>query len=202
MRRRSLSFSASLRLCVCLIAVSIVASGCAKPNKANIELRKKNAELTSKVESLQRQHAADSASLAAKEKPGTTLPSLPSERLDQLFTVHGLSFGKLTGVDPDGKGLKVYIVPTDGAGEPIKAAGSFVVKAFDLAGKGDSGMKQWDFPLDQAAKNWFGKATLYTYVLTLPLQEMPKRGEVTVHVTFTDALTGREFSAQRVIKIP
>jgi hypothetical protein len=185
-----------------LIGLPITLIGCAKPNKANIELRKKNAELRDKVEMLERQHAGDVASIAAMQKPGTTLPSLSNERLGELFTVHGISFGRLTGIDPDQKGLKAYVVPTDGAGEPLKAAGSFVIDAFDLSRKEDGAIGHWEFPLDQAGKIWFGKATLYTYVLSLPTEKLPQRGEVTLKVTFTDALTGREFSGQRVVKIP
>ena len=107
----------------------------------------------------------------------TTVPSLPHERLATLFTTHGLQFGRLTGpADLDPKqpgedGLKVYVVPTDGHGQPLKAAGSFVVEAFDLA-KGDNArIGRWEFPLDQAAKNWFGQAMLYTYVLPAPWQQ-------------------------------
>jgi hypothetical protein len=42
---------------------------------------------------------------------------------------------------------------------------------------------------------------LYTYVLPVKCDRMPTGGDVTVRVTFTDGLTGREFSAQRVVKI-
>src|SRR3954451_23463112 len=98
MRRTISSFSASMRFGVQCFLGLMLATGCAKPNKANIELRKKNADLSAKVETLERQHAADMASLAAKEKGGTTVPSLASERLEQLFTVHGIEFGRLTGV--------------------------------------------------------------------------------------------------------
>ena len=40
-------------------AVAILAAGCSSPDKANITLRKQNAELRQQVETLQRQHEAD-----------------------------------------------------------------------------------------------------------------------------------------------
>jgi hypothetical protein len=186
-----------------LFPFSFFVVSCSSPNKANIELRKQNVELRTQVENLQRQHEADVAAIrAAEARGGTTVPALPSERLADLFTVHGLQFGKLTGVDPDrANALKVYVVPTDGAGEPIKAAGSFVVDAFDLSAGADVRLGRWEFPVREAAKNWFGKGLLYTYVLPLPLEKPAGHGEITLRVTFRDGLTGREFSGQRVVKI-
>jgi outer membrane murein-binding lipoprotein Lpp len=181
----------------------ILLAGCSSPNKANINLRKQNAELRTQLENLQREHEADVAAIrAAESRGGTTVPALPSERLAELFTVHGIQFGKLTGIDPDrANALKAYVVPTDGVGEPIKAAGSFVVEAFDLAAGADVRLGRWEFPVRDAAKNWFGKGLLYTYVLPLPLEKTPGHGEITLRVMFTDGLTGREFSEQRIVKI-
>jgi hypothetical protein len=186
-----------------MLGVFVVAGGCSSPDKANITLRKQNAELRSKIESLQRQHEADAASMRAIEaRNGTTLPTLPNDRVAELFTAHGLSFGKLTGKDPGkSNGLKVYVVPTDAAGEPLKAAGSFVIQAFDLAAGAENQVGRWEFPLAEASKNWFGKGLLYTYVLPLQLERTPAHHEITLRVVFKDALTGREIAAQRAVKI-
>jgi hypothetical protein len=177
--------------------------GCSKPNAANITLRKQNQELRQQIETLQRQHEADAASIKAMEsRGGTTVPTLPHDRISQLFTAQGLQFGRLTGADPDRENaLKAYVVPIDGAGEPIKASGSFVVEAFDLAAGADNRIGHWEFPIADAAKNWFGKGMLYTYVLPLSLEKRPEHAEITLRVTFHDALTGREISAQRAVKL-
>jgi hypothetical protein len=42
---------------------------------------------------------------------------------------------------------------------------------------------------------------LYTYVLSCPWQSPPKHSDITLKVTFTDALTGRAFTAQKSIKV-
>ncbi len=191
-RRRMWIVSASIAL----------AAGCSSPNKANIDLRKQNQQLQGEVDSLKRQHEADAATLRAMEAKSPGIASLPQERINQLFTVHGIQFGKLTGADPDDpKKLKVYVVPTDGEGQQIKAAGSFVVEAFDLSNGDNARVGHWEFPLDQAAKNWYGRAMLYTYVLSCPWQSPPKHSDITLKVTFTDALTGRAFTAQKSIKV-
>ena len=173
--------------------------GCSSPNKANIELRKQNQQLRDEVESLKRQHAGDAATISSLESRGTTVPSLPQTQIDKMFTVHGLKFGRLTGADP--KGVKVYVVPTDGAGQPIKAAGSFVIDAFDLAAGDNVRVAHCEHPLEQAEKNWYGQGMLYTYALECAWQTPPKHAEITVKVQFTDALTGRTFSEQKVLKV-
>ena len=191
--------------CASVVAVgaALLLTGCTTPSKANIELRKQNADLRSQIDSLKRQHEGDVASLAAAgQAHGTTVPVLPPERVDSLFTVTGLQFGRLTGADPEKPNtLEIYVVPTDAAGDVIKAAGTFSIDAFDLAAKDRDKIGHWDFSVDQAAKDWFGKAMLYTYVLDCPLSEVPQHGDITLRVTFTDALTQRSFTVQKVVKI-
>src|SRR5437763_746647 len=142
-----------------LAGIALALIGCKGPSAANIQLRKQNQELRAKVDDLERRHAADAAQIRAMESNTSTAPALPQERLDKLFTVHGLQIGRLTGVDEKGV-LKVYAVPTDDAGQQLKAAGSFVVEAFDLAKKDKPLVGRWEFDLDQARQNWFGQALL------------------------------------------
>src|SRR5687768_7991027 len=191
---------------VVIIATALV-SGCGSPNVASIKVRRENQDLRNKVAELERREQAHLAQIRAMESNATTVPSLPTERLNTLFTTHGLRFGRLTGAadldpkSPGNDGLKIYVVPTDGQGQPIKAAGSFVVEAFDLAKGENNHLGRWEYPLDQAAKNWFGQAMLYTYVLPASWQQQrPEHEDVTIRVTFTDALTGRQFSEQKVVK--
>jgi hypothetical protein len=192
---------------VVIVATAILSGGCSSPNAANIQVRRENQDLRNKVAELGRREQAHLAQIRAMESKSTTVPSLPSERLDTLFTTHGLRFGRLSGgadldpKQPGDDGLKIYVVPTDGQGQPIKAAGSFVVEAFDLA-KGDNArIGRWEYPLNEAAKNWFGQAMLYTYVLPAPWQQQrPEHGDLTIRVIFTDALTGRQFTEQKAVK--
>ena len=194
------------RFSIACVAILII-SGCSSPNAGAIKTRKENQELRNKIAELERREQAHLAQIRAMESKSTTVPSLPNQQLETLFTTPGLRFGRLTGgadldpKQPGDDGLKIYVVPTDGQGQPIKAAGSFVVEAFDLA-KGESArVGRWEYPLDQAPKNWFGQAMLYTYVLPAPWQQQrPEHGDLTIRVTFTDALTGRQFTEQKTIK--
>ena len=131
----------------------------------------------------------------------------PPQRLENLFTTHGLVLGRLTGgadldpATPGDEGLKVYAGLTDQSGQKFKAAGSFVVEAFDLSMPQDNRLGRWTIDLNQAKDAWNGLLLQYGYVLTLPWQRPPAHPDVTVKVTFRDELTGREFVQQKVVKV-
>src|SRR4051812_12066002 len=120
---------------VCLAVLPLFTGGCifGKPNQANIGLRKKLQQLEEQVTTLQAQRAADQQLIAAYQRANSSAssqPSLPPDRLAQLVTTRALKFGRLTGgrdsdpKTPGDEALKVYVVPIDEAGQPIKAAGS------------------------------------------------------------------------------
>lgn len=192
------------------VLVLVLLAGCAGPSKANIELRKQNQTLQSHIDQLNRQHLADEATIQSLQSHQGSLPTLPQQRLDQFFTVHGLELDRLTGGDdwdaskPGDDGLKVYAVPTDDDGEKIKAAGSFVVEAFDLNLPKDQRVGRWTFDPAESRKNWVGHFMLYEYVLTCPWQTAPTHPDLTIKVSFTDLLTGRTFTAQKqvTVKLP
>jgi hypothetical protein len=100
--------------------------------------------------------------------------------------------------------VKVYLVPTDQDGQPLKAAGSFVIEAFDLDQPQAPLLGRWTFDTDEAKRNWYGSFMDYTYAFTLPWktwQKPPGHPEVTIKVAFTDALTGLTFQKQMPITI-
>ena len=188
----------------CLISVL---AGCGTPDAANIQLRKQNQQLQASVDDLTAKRNADVAVLHATEAARPTVPTLPPDRLDRLFTTHGLEFGRLTGGDnpdtvagPDTM-LKVYVVPTDRQGTPIKAAGAFTVEAFDLGNPRHPLVGTWRFPLEKARDLFVNRFALYTYVLECPWQTVPPHPDLTVKVTFDDELTGRRFENQTQVKV-
>ena len=198
-------------ICVYLCASAVLISGCGKPNAANIALRKENQELRDKMDELQRARLSDASTIRAMEQQkGTTLPTLPQDRLDKLFTTASLEIGRLSGgakVNPasDRPGddaIKVYLSPHDRDGDGIKAAGSAVMEAFDLAADPEHRqIGRWEFSNQDLEKSFVGTLLMYDFVLTCPLHEPPKHDQITLHVTFTDELTGRTFDAQRVVKL-
>jgi hypothetical protein len=188
--------------------LAAVASGCSSPNTVNIELRKRNQELVEKIAELEKAREADAATIKSLEGRVGTIETLPKERLDRLFTVNGLSVGRLTGgwdADParaGDEGVKVYAVPEDQDGESLKAAGAFTVEAFDLANTAKPLVGKWEFDVAASREAWNGTAFSKQYVLKCPWQGGPPgHSELTIKVTFRDELTGRQFHAQRVAKV-
>ena len=196
-----------VRCAIALAALSLGLAGCRTPNKANINLRKQNAALREEVAALKFASESNLAAIRRLEGNATTVPVLPHERVSKLFTAHGLKLGKLTGGwdgdrnAPGDEGIQIYTVPTDQAGDEIKAAGSFAVEAFDLSKGGEVRLGRWEIPTDEASKRWLGNALQYGYIFELPWQTVPTGEEVTIRTSFTDELTGRTFTAQRAVKV-
>jgi hypothetical protein len=194
-----------------LLAGACALAGCGSPSRANIGLRKEIQSRDAQIVRLQREHDADRATIAGltNRSGAAAAASLPPDRLDRLFTVHGIKLARLTGgsdldpARPGDEGLKVYVSLIDQTGDEIKSSGSFVIEAFDLSGApGGLRVGRWEFPLEQARANWHSFLTRYEYVLTAPWQDViPRSPELTLKVTFNDELTGRQFTAQQAVKI-
>jgi hypothetical protein len=187
------------------VALLAVAGCLGPPNQANVLLRKQNQSLQSQLDEVKRKNDGLLAQIAAAESSENITPQLPQSRLDKLYTVHGLDFGRLTGgYSPDLDGpdrmLQVYVVPIDDDGQPLKAAGSFRIEVFDLA-EHQPRLGRWDFSLQQARGDWYGRAFLYTYILDCPWQTPPRHGKLMMRVTFTDELTGRVFMVNREVSV-
>jgi outer membrane murein-binding lipoprotein Lpp len=182
-------------------------AGCSSPSPANNQLRVENQKLQDQIEALQRDKAKDHATIDALQNKVGSVPTLPQDRLDKLFTVAGLQIGRLTGGEnwdpakPGDNGIKVEVVPVDGQGEKLKAAGSFTIDVFDLAEAADTHIAHCHFDVDQARKQWFGSGLLYAYVFKCPWDKVPAHNELTIRVTYHDELTEREFTRQQVVKV-
>lgn len=189
------------------LPAAMMAGGCFGPSRANIQLRKDNDALRATVSQLQAQQKADRARIAGLEAQATTVPVLPQDRLDRLFTVHGLKFNRLTGGYASTPGLawddlvKVYVVPVDADGQVLKAAGEFKVEIFDLANAQAPLRTSRQFSLAESRAAWYGQAMLYDYVLSIPLPQGTQHPELTVVASFTDALSQRIVTAEQKIQV-
>lgn len=191
-----------------LLGLLVGMSGCASPNKANIELRKKNQQLDSRIAQLQTELEAAQARITGLERHSTSVPSLPQSQLDRMFTVQSLKLTRLTGgadLDPNrpgDEGIRIDLEPLDQNGDPIKATGNVTVEAFDLAGNSPLKIGQWQFSPDQLKSAWRSLGPVHEFVLECPWQGVvPAHSDLTIKVDFTDVLTQRMFSLTQAIKI-
>ncbi|MFB3891241.1 MAG: hypothetical protein ACE15C_04365 [Phycisphaerae bacterium] len=150
-----------------------------------------------------------SEQIAEQDKRILSLMALGDKRLDKLFHVKSVDLGSMTGginttgrQDAGDDAIKVYVLPMDQDGSIIKAAGDVKVQLFDLAAPPDDnlvGECQW--PVDQIGKFWSSGFFTYHYSFICPFKVTPKHAEITVRVEFTDYLTGKHYTAQKVCKI-
>jgi hypothetical protein len=185
----------------------ILIGGCASPNKANVELRKKVQALEEQVATLKQQNGSQQQMIAGLQNSRATGGTLPAPELQKLFVAYGVKFARLTGpVDldpqrPGDEGVRVYASPMDENGTTIQAAGSLVVEVFDLDIKDENRLGRWEFPSPDSKKLWHSLLLDGAYELMCPWQKTPIHPNLTLKVSFTDELTQATFTAQKVIQV-
>ncbi len=117
-----------------------------------------------------------------------------------MFTVHGITIGRLTGganLDPskvgDG-GLRVFVTPFDDDRHPIQATGALAIEAFDLEQSEGNRIGRWAFTPEQLKRSWQSFGLIHGFVVDCSWQKFPIHTEVVLKITFEDALTGRRYS--------
>lgn len=192
-------FSAIIRLA----PAALLLVGCIQPPTEDpaIQLRlcrEENTKLKSDIRDRQME-------LLARQKQIQTLQGLGEKRMENLFHVTGITLGKYTaGVDLDDKpgqdGIRVYLTPIDRDGHAIKAAGAVKIQLFDLAAK-ENLVSEYDFPVEKISERWAAGFMTYHYRFDCPWPAPPEHDEITVRVEFTDYLTGKTFTAQKVCTV-
>ena len=190
--------------------VLLVLGGCANYAK-NAPLYQQNVALHNTIVSLKEKlrlklheiHELE-RQLAAKTPH---LPTLSANRLRQLFTVQRIRIGadtriaRLHGARKP-CGFRVFVRTLMAGNIPLPATGTFTIEAFDLAlAHGSQRIGQWTFTPAEAKKAWYGILGLNQFAFDCPWKKPPRHDEITFHAKFVDALTGRVFTAQRVIHV-
>jgi hypothetical protein len=135
-----------------------------------------------------------------------TLGSLDKNiRLENLYDIQSISIIGSTGIYTKEKGQKprlmVYFSPIDKIGDSIKAAGNVEVQLWNIANSANEAMiHKWDVGPGELNRNWGNALMNSFYRLELDLPEnMPKKGDFVVRVSFTDYLSGKVITARRTI---
>lgn len=132
-------------------------------------------------------------------QPGADVPQGESPVLSRL------EFDRLSGpVDEDGDEaddlIRVYLEPQDQRGRLLPVAGRAVVRAVTIPAEGEPTLLAERVYEPEAFESaWRSGITGRHYTLELPLPEpLPEHaGDVTVKVTFTQANTGHQLTAQQ-----
>jgi len=184
----------------------LLACGCVS-QKSYDRLHDKLLSSQARVEKLEGANKDAQLALADTDKQIRTLQALGPKRLAKLYHVQRINLGRLSGgVDLDDKAghdaVRVYLSPIDQHGSVIKAAGAVKIQLFNLAAKPDANLiGTYEWSVDQMAGQW-ASFMVYHYSLTCKWPgKAPAHEEVTIRAEFTDYLTGKKFTAQRVCKI-
>ncbi|HVP11308.1 MAG TPA: hypothetical protein VMV94_09005 [Phycisphaerae bacterium] len=196
-------------LAVLVLSLCIVAAGCngTKPDSRITQIQ----QLQDKTQEQARLLAQKDEQLAAQSKRIQELQGLTDERsLDNLVHVASIEIDRLsdgyddehTGVD---QGVVVYLRLLDRDGDAIKATGNVRVRLLDLA-KPEGAQLVGEVSLDAAALRplWYGRLLTYHYTIRVPWSAGAKRVEhksITVIVDFTDLLSGKTFTTQKVVEV-
>ena len=192
---------------IILAIVSVFITGCENAGQKKTiseiaTLTKQNKALTSRLE--QAKGRAEQLN-----KQVQTLSVLKDKlRPEDIYDLQKIKIWRYTNLydrNKDGKKetLLVYIQPLDEDGDTIKAAGAVEVQLWDLSREQQKAMvAQWQLKADELKKLWFYSLMGANYRLTFDVSDKIEKFEkpLTVKITFTDYLTGKVFTEQRVIK--
>jgi len=126
----------------------------------------------------------------------------------ELVQVSRIEFGRFTRAfdrDEDGydEGIVVYLNTLDREGDRIKSAGQVQLELWDLAeAEGNRKQGQWHFDMTELGNYWLSGPLTYHFKFELDWPEgvQPGNKNLTVKLTFSDALTGKVLEIQQLIE--
>lgn len=190
----------------CLLSILF---GCDQPANQRISLSEqvrqlsdRNAELASQMADVQTENERLSRQIKVLSALGGDV------RVEKLNRVKQIKIGKYTNFyDKNDDGTKetliVYLQPVDVDGDVFKAAGAVDVQLWDLnKDDGQAKLGQWTIGPDELKNLWFATMITINYRLTFNVAGIVKdfTRPLTVKITFTEYLTGRAFTEQKVVK--
>ena len=189
-------------LYVCLVAGCQNNSGKISPAEQIVQLRQQNAKLTEQLEASQAQNQATAEQVETLSELGI------DKRLKDIYQTKEIIITPYTNIYDKNKDslyekLIVYIKPIDKDDDIVKATGDVKVQLWNLDKTGDEALiGEWSVSSDQLRKLWIDTIVTINYRLEFDLKEKIEKPTtpLTVKVVFTDYVTGKTFTEQKIIK--
>ena len=152
--------------------------------------------------------ALESENTQLTEQVNTLSTLDAAARLEALDTLDKIRIGKRTGFyDKDDNStnetLVVYLEPLDMAQDFVKAIGAVKIQLWDLdAAANEAKPAEWTLEPADLHPTWGGTIFAGYYRIKLPLENFSdQKKDYTVKVTFTDYLSGKVLTDQKVISV-
>lgn len=204
------SFSSWCSWCLRALVLGVLGLTACGPDYNAIanRLRKENIAQKSELASLQDQLKNRDATIRdLQTKAGANaLPTLPPERLAQVFTAAHLEIRSQTDsadLGDNQHGFRIFLRTYADDGQTIPAAGTLTIEAFELpaAPAEPRRLGTWTFTPQDMKKNWFTGLGTNHFALSCPWTSPPTLQEITFKAHLQDALTGQTLEAQLTKKI-
>ena len=189
------------------VLMAICAGGCFNVKEYNYVVAK-NSELraqNSDLEKLAGKLAGENAALNEKLRVMSGVND--QFRYDNLNATASMEVYRLSGIyDLKKNGhanLLVYLIPRDGNGDAIKAAGNLTIELWNMAKGSDEAMvARWEVEADTLRKEWGMSMLSAYYRLKFDLPgDLPKDGDYFIRAAFTDFLSGKVITVKQGIAI-
>ena len=195
------------RLFITAVLVVSILCGCQEQSQQSLwdqikQLGQEKVTLKQQNESLQNENEE-------LEKQIETLSAIdPKVRAEAIASMEKIEIGNRSGLfDKDSDGIKekliVYVRPSDETGDTVKVPGSVEVKLWNLNNEsGEAMLASWQLGPEDIKTLWASTLMTNYYRLTFDVGEIldGKGQELTVKVRFTDYISGKTLTAQKVIQ--
>lgn len=198
---------AVLAICIFVLPLLVGCENHQYQNQRALEMEKQRDDANKKTQAQAKQLQQLTTESTSDKAQIKTLQKLGDKRLDLLFRVAKIDIGRHSGgVDIDGKSghdvIRVFLSPRDRHGSAIKAAGDVKIALYDLAApEGKTLIDKYEFPVEKISQYWTSGFMTYHYSFNCKLSPPPAGDKITIHVTLTDYLTGKTFTAQKPVTI-
>ena len=192
-------------ICMCVGLLTIALTGCNESQSRQWDTVKQLEQ--EKTEQAMRADALAKENETLRQQVETLSALDKDTRLNQLDTLVKINLGKRTALydknnDRRNDALLVYLEPIDAQQDYVKAVGTVEVELWNLSNPADQAkLTEWLLEPAELQKHWAGNVFSAYYRLPLDLDGAVKgtERELTVKVTFTDLLSGKVLTAQKVI---
>jgi hypothetical protein len=192
------------KYCLFLLSLIALASGCAEPCADKlIRCQNENLKLKEEFSAISKHYAASTVTINEQNKQIANFYRFRNARYVNLAKMKEIQIDRLTAAaDTNNDGcddtVNVYFRPVDVRDHVIKAPGEVIIRLFDLSEK-PAKVGEIRLTAEMLETHWIGRLITNHYSLQCPITKNPGGSNITLRIEFTELLTGRIFTAEKML---